>query len=418
MRIHRRDFLRLVAAGSVVQLRSPRAAAMSREAEGTQPRPAQQTAQNAGAAGRGDPWLELNLANLVWNLRQIQQSVGSKKVMAVVKANAYGHGLIEIARALTQAGVRYFLVGKLDEARQLRAAGIAGRILNFGPFSEADAPEIVRSDISQNVYSDQVGALSRAAQRAGRKAHVHVKVDTGLGRFGVHHERALDFIESTAALPGISIEGVFTTLTEDAEFDTVQLARLKDICARAAQGRVSIGLRHAASSAAILDFPAAVGELDMVRPGIMLYGLYPSVRAEKERKLDLKPVMSLKCRVAQVKTLRAGESVGYHRAFSATQPEPVATLAVGYSDGLPRTLAGKGSVLIGGRHCPIVAISSNATILRLGDTPAAAGDEAVLIGTQGEASLTTSEVAELTGNSVYGVVMGMSAQLPRASLSP
>jgi len=406
MRMRRREFLRLVAAGGAV--------AVSGEAAPANARPLQKTPRIATSERRGDPWLELDATNLVWNWRQIQQRVGEKKVMAVVKANAYGHGLVGVARALEQAGARHFLVGKLDEARQLRAAGIKGRILNFGPFGEADADEIVRLDISQNVYSDAVRALGRAAQRAGRRAQVHIKVDTGLGRFGVHHERATEFIESVAGLPGMAIEGVFTTLTEDAEFDAVQLARLKDVCSRAAQRGISIGLRHAASSAGILDFPAAVSELDMVRPGIMLYGLYPSVRAEKEHKLDLKPVMSLKCHVAQVKTLRAGESVGYHRAFTANQPEPVATLAIGYSDGLPRTLAGKGSVLLAGRRCPIVAISSNATIVRLGDAPAAPADEAVLVGTQNAATISVSEVAELTGSSVYHVVMGMSALLPRS----
>jgi alanine racemase len=408
MLLRRREFLGSFAAGATAWAVREASAAPQTVAQTTKP-------HGPAAAQRGDPWLEINTANLVWNLRQIQNRIGDKKLMAVVKANAYGHGLVGVARVLWQAGIRHFLVAKVDEASKMRAAGIRGRILNFGPFSDADAAEIVRLDISQNVYSEQVRALDRAAQRLGRKAHVHIKVDTGLGRVGVHHERAVEFIAMVAGLRSVAVEGVFTTFTEDPDFDAVQLARLKDVCARATQRGHSVGLRHAASSAAILDFPAAVSELDMVRPGIMLYGLYPSTRAEKERKLDLKPVMSLKCRVAQVKTLRAGESLGYHRVFTASQPEPVATLAVGYSDGLPRTLAGKGSTLLAGRRCAILAISSNATLVRLGDTPAAAGDEGVLIGTQGSAAISASEVAELTGNSVYGVVMAMSALLPQVS---
>jgi len=363
-----------------------------------------------------DPWLEIDTANLLWNLRQIQARVGGKKVMAVVKANAYGHGLVDTTRALAAAGVEHFLVGKLDEARQLRQAGIRGEILNFGPFSEAEAEEIVRLGIAQNVYDDRAQWLDRAAQRAGRRARVHMKVDTGLGRVGVPHDQALDFIERLARLRGLRMAGVFTTFTEDAEFDRVQLARFRDICDRAAQRGIALGLRHAASSAAILDFPESYEQLDMVRPGIMLYGLYPSSRAAQQRKLALRPVLSLKVRVAQVKTLAPGESVSYHRAFLARQPERIATLAVGYSDGLPRELVEKGNALVAGRRCPLVAISANATIARLGDAPAAAGDEAVLLGAQGGEEITAGEMAQWAGGSVYAVVIEMSALLPRRYL--
>ncbi|HLF23544.1 MAG TPA: alanine racemase, partial [Burkholderiales bacterium] len=269
----------------------------------------------------------------------MQSRVGGKPVMAVIKANAYGHGLLGVARTLEAAGAKHFMVGKLDEALDLRNAGVRARILNFGPWSDADAADIIRLGISQNVYTDQVRALDVAARRVGRRARVHIKVDTGLGRFGIPHDRAFEFLEQVAALRSVAIEGVFTTFTEDSEFDAVQLSRLKEICARATHRGLSIGLRHAASSDAICEFPAACTELDMVRPGIMLYGLFPSTRAEKERKLDLKPALSLKARVAYVKTLRPGESVSYHRAFTASQPERIATLAAGYSDGFPRTLA-------------------------------------------------------------------------------
>lgn len=360
-----------------------------------------------------DPWLEINTANLIWNLRQIQSRVKGKPVMAVIKANAYGHGLVGVARALEGAGVNHFLVGKLDEARQLRAAGVGGLILNFGPFTDSDAEEIIQLGISQNVYTGAVEALSRAASRLERPAHVHLKVDTGLGRVGVPYGRALEFVEQVARLPGVVVDGIFTTLTEDTEFDAIQLARLQEICARASEAGFSLGLRHAASSDAILTLPASYVELDLVRPGIMLYGLYPSEKAERERALELKPALTLKSRVVYVKTLRPGESVSYHRAFTATEPEAVATLPVGYSDGFPRALAGKGSVLLGGRRCAILAISANAAIARLGDTPAAVGDEAVLIGAQGGEEVSVSEIARLTESSVYAVVMGTSALLPR-----
>lgn len=403
MLVNRRNFLGWVAAGG---------AAATLEASATLSTDQAAVAPSSPLQG-WEPWLEVNPAHLVWNLRQIHGRVGEKTVMAVVKANAYGHGLAGVARTLAGAGVKHFLVAKLDEARALRQAGIEGVILNFGSFADAEAEEVVRLGISQNVYTEQVEALARATGRLNRRAHVHIKVDTGLGRVGVPYDRAGEFIARVAALPGLTIDGVFTTLTEEAEFDPVQLARFGEVCARAAERGLRLGLRSAASSAAILALPASYTELDLVRPGIMLYGLYPSAAAERERKLDLKPVLTLKSRVIYVKTLRPGESVSYHRVFTATAAERVATLSAGYSDGLPRALAGNGSVLIGGRRCPILAITSNATIVRLGDTPAAAGDEAVYIGTQGSGAIAASEVAELAGTSVYAVVMGMSALLPR-----
>jgi alanine racemase len=409
VRIPRREFLGMLAAGSA-------ASTLSQSLPAQASLPASSSARTAAAARRGDPWLEISKANLVWNFRQIQSRVGGKPVMAVIKANAYGHGLVGVARVLEAAGAKHFMVGTLDEARELRAAGVRAQILNCGPWSDADAPDIIRLGISQNVYTDQVRALDGAARRIGRQARVHIKVDTGLGRFGVPHDRAFEFLEQVAALRSVAIEGVFTTFTEDPEFDPEQLSRLHRVCLGALQRDHWIGLRHAASSDAICEFPAAYTELDMVRPGIMLYGLFPSMHAEKERKLDLKPALSLKARVAYVKTLRPGESVSYHRAFTASQPERIATLAVGYSDGFPRTLAGKGAVLISARRCPILTISANAMIVRLGDTPAAIGDEVVLLGAQGDAAISASEVADLTAASVYNVVIGMSGLLPQVYL--
>jgi alanine racemase len=403
MRIRRREFCGILAGAAA-------SAALAPEWPPSLAAAAQQRAEH------WDPWIELDRASLLWNVRQIQQRVGGKPVMAVVKANGYGHGLVETAKALAAAGIEHFLVGKFEEARALRQAGIGGMILNFGPFRDVDADEVIRLGISQNVYDDRIELLSRAASRARRPAHVHVKVDTGLGRFGVHHEKALEFLSGAASLPNIALDGVFTTLTEDSDFDREQLGRFRALCDAAAGRGIRVGLRHAASSAAICDFPAAYEQLDLVRPGILLYGLYPSARAEAERKIEVKPVLSLKVRIAQVKALAAGESVGYHRAYVAQQPERVATLPVGYSDGYPRRLAGKGEVLIGGKRCPIIAISANATLVRLGDAPAAAGDVAVLIGAQGGDAITASEIGRLTESSVYAIAMELSPLVPRLAV--
>jgi alanine racemase len=405
MKLGRREFLGLAAAGGAFHA----AAGAVRESE-------QETRRNEKAemvaAERGEPWLELSESNLAWNLRQIESRAG-KPVMAVVKANGYGHGLEYVARALERAGVRHFLTGNLVEAYRLRIAGIRGRILNFGPFAESDAPQLAEQNITQNVFSDQVAQLNRAAAKLNRGINVQIKVDTGLGRFGVHHERCAEYLERVAQLRGMRVEGVFTTLTEDHDFDRVQLARLQTIRERVEASGRKFGVWHAASSDAVCDLLEACRDWDLVRPGIALYGLYPSERAEKEKKIELRPVLTLKARVTQVKTLEAGESASYHRAFTATQAERMAAIPAGYSDGVPRGLAGKGFVLIGGRRCPIVAISANATIARLGDVAANSGDEAVFIGTQGNETILLSEIASLIGSSVYAVAMGMNPQLPR-----
>jgi len=365
------------------------------------------------AASRGDPWVSVNKAHLLWNLQQIQARVGRRRVMAVVKGNGYGHGLAGVARALAAAGVEDFLVGNLQEARELRAGGIRGQVLNFGPFGDDDAEEIIRLGITQNLYTGQAKSLDRTARRLGKKARVQIKLDTGLGRFGVAHGRAMDFLGSIAGYGGLTLEGVFTTLTEDPEFDRMQLERFTAICAQAEQRGRRIGQRHAASSAAILGLPESYAQLDLVRPGILLYGLYPSPAAEENKQIELRPALSLACRIAQVKELRPGESVGYHRVFTAAESERVATIATGYSDGYPKALAGRGSVLVGGRRCPVLTISANAVIVRLLDAPAQPGDDAVLIGAQGGGSIGAAEIARLCGTSVYDVVIGLSARLPR-----
>ncbi len=360
-----------------------------------------------------DPWLEVNLNHIAWNLAQIRQRVSPRPVMGVIKANAYGHGLVEVAKFLEKQNIRFLAVGKVQEALLLRESGVRTPILNFGPFSASEAPELVRRSISQSVYTDEVAALAEAARRVGGTAKVHIKVDTGLGRVGVPHHKALPFIEKVASYREIEIEGVFTTFTEDEEFDRIQLDRFLRLCTAAGKRGISVGLRHAASSAGVLAFPQAY--LDMVRPGITLYGHYPSEEEYEARKLDLRPAMALKARVVYLKTLRPGDSVSYHRAFTAQQETRVATLAIGYSDGYPYQVGGKADVIVRGRRWPAIAlVTANHTTLDVtGAVECEIGDEAVLIGRQGGSEVTAEEVAAWTGTSVYKILIGMSPLLPR-----
>ena len=361
-----------------------------------------------------DPWLDINLKHMAWNVRQLRKQANNRPIMAVIKANAYGHGLVPVARYLQRQNIHALAVGKVQEAIKLREYGIRLPILNFGPFSRENANELVRRSISQSVYTEEFRYLIEAAKRVGRKASVHVKIDTGLGRVGVPHDQAIPLLEAIARHPEIRIEGIFTTFSEDEEFDQIQLQRFHEVCRQAKKRGIAYGKRHAASSAGILSFPES--HLDMVRPGITLYGHYPSEKELKRRRIDLKPVMSLKARVSYVKTLRPGDSVAYHRAFIASQETRVATIPVGYADGMPYQIAGKAGVLIRGHRFPTIAlITANHLTADVSSapTPIRIDDEVVLIGRQGEQEITAEEVARLAGTSVYKILIWMNPELPR-----
>ncbi|MFB0519597.1 MAG: alanine racemase [Acidobacteriota bacterium] len=361
-----------------------------------------------------DPWLEINLNHVAWNISQLRKFTKEKPIMAVIKGNAYGHGLVGVGRFLEKLEVAGLMVGKFSEALKLREAGVRCPILNIGPFSQQEAEEIVRLGISQSVYSERVEYLIAAARRQGKRARIHLKIDSGLGRVGVPYYRALPLVERVASTKELLIEGVFTTFSEDEDFDRIQLQRFLQLCQEAESKGIRLGSRHTASSAAVLSFPQA--HLDMVRPGVMIYGHYPSPKAHQERKIDLRPVLQLKTKVIYVKELRPGDSVSYHREYIAQKKEMIATLPIGYSDGFPPQVAGNGEVLIKGNRFPLVSrITANHMTINLqGRKDIGIGEEVVLIGTQGELESTAEEVADWAGISVYKLLCGMSPLLPRA----
>jgi alanine racemase len=367
-------------------------------------------AEPAASSDGFDPWVEINLGNLAGNLAEIRRRVNERPVMAVIKANAYGHGLVGIAKALEGQNVKHFAVGKVAEAVALRENGIGGVVLNFGPFSQEEADQLIRLDISQSVYSEAVEMLARSARVQGKRAKVHIKVDTGLGRVGVPYYEAPSFIERIASMPELAIEGIFTTLTEEPDYDRVQLDRLIQVCDGAVDKDISVGVRHAASSLAISTFPDSF--LDMVRPGNAIYGLEPLAN------LDLKPVMSVKTRVIYVKRLRPGDSVSYHRMYTAEREALVATLPLGYSDGCPPQGVEEAEVLIRGRRWPLIAAvtANHSTVDVTGAEEMKIGDEVVLFGRQGGEELSIGEVAARAGSSVYKVAIGMNPLLPRVHI--
>jgi alanine racemase len=364
-----------------------------------------------------DPWLEINLSNISWNINQIKKRVENRPIMAVIKANAYGHGLIAVGKHLEKHGIHSLAVGKTQEALLLRENGVQIPILNFGPFSKTNADQIVKNNITQSVFTSDVDHLARAAQKYNITAKVHIKIDTGLGRVGIPHDQAFSFIQNVASKSQIKIAGVFTALTEDDQFDKIQLERFLQICAKAKKQNIDIGLKHVASSAALFTSPQSF--LDLVRPGISIYGQYPSTKEYKAQKIKLKPAMSLKTRISFLKTLKPGESVSYHRMFMAKKETSVATLPIGYSDGFSHQILDKGEVLINGNRWPMIgSITSNHTTVNVtGDSDVKIGDEAVLFGNQEKSAISAEEVAKWAGSSVYKILIGMNPQLPRIYFS-
>jgi alanine racemase len=334
-------------------------------------------------------------------------------MMPVIKANAYGHGLVSVAHRLARTeGVVGLCVGNVREALALRADGLTLPILNLGPFTPAEAEQIVARDLAQSVSSEAVTLLDRAAAAQGRRAAVHIKIDTGLGRIGVPHERAADFITTVSRLQHVHIAGVFTALSEDPEFDAVQLQRFTKLIDGPVRTGIDVGLRHAASSATVLASPGL--SLDLVRPGIMVLGHYPSADEHQRRQILLEPALTLKARVIFVKRLKAGDPVGYHRAYRAPTDETLITGAIGYSDGYPAQLADRAECLIGGRRHPVVAaVSANHIFIRSTGGKIRPGDEIVLYGRQGDVAIDLQEAADRSGRSVYNLLARLNPDLPR-----
>ncbi len=367
---------------------------------------------NENQAPSRDTWIELNLQNAAWNLEKVRERA-RVPIMAVIKANAYGHGLEEMGRFLDSKGIDALMVCKLHEAIRLREAGVKCPILNFGPLFSQDTGLLIEYHISQSVFTEEIRLLSQNAEKRGKQVKVHIHIDTGMGRMGIPCHKALPYLEKAAAFKGIRIQGVSTTLTEDPEFDKVQMDRFLSLCRDAKGKGIRLGLKHAASSAGI----CASGSfyLDMVRPGILLYGYYPSEKTQEEDLLSLKPVLQFKSRVASVKYLQPGDSVSYHRAYRAAQREKIAVLPVGYSDGFPFRAVGKGSVLINGQRFPIIgSITANHLEARLQlDSQASVGDEAVLLGSQENEKIFADELARWVDVSTYKILLGLSPLLPK-----
>jgi alanine racemase len=367
-------------------------------------------------------WVEVDLQAIAYNLRQIRQIVSPQAgIMAVVKANAYGHGVVEVARVALDNGAGRLAIARVSEGEALRKAGIEAPILILGYTPAGQYPDVLRLSLGQTVYSlEMASVLNELAGREGVRVPVQVKIDTGMGRLGLPAESAsLKEVLRIARLSHLELEGIFTHFatadSRDKRYAWEQFERFLSFLDALRREGLEIPFRHCANSAAIIDLPQT--HLDLVRPGISIYGLYPSAEVQRSR-LSLRPAMSLKARVAQVKKVPAGFPVSYGVTYQTPVPTVLATLPVGYADGYPRLLSSRGKVFIHGQRAPVVGrVCMDFCLVDVGHVPdVAVGDEVVFFGRQGGAVLPVEEVAEALGTINYEVICMVNGRVPRVYL--
>ena len=363
-------------------------------------------------------WIEVDHAAIRQNLRVVRDLSPGASVIGVVKANAYGHGDVEVARTLVAAGVERLAVATVDEAAGLRDARIEVPLLVLWGIGPTEADEIVAHRLEPIVYDERtIGWLEAAAERADAAVRVHLKVDTGLGRQGAMPEDALALAARIAASPRLTLAGTMSHLAvpgEDDAYTDVQLLRLARTLDAMRSAGIAPGLVHVSATGDIVA--EAVRMVDAVRPGLALYGMLPSWVTERD--MGLRPALSLKARPLRLFDLDAGEAIGYGLRFRATRPTRIATLGIGYADGWPRVHANNGAVLVRGQRAPIVgAVSMDGLTVDIGGVAGVTyEDEFVLIGEQGGARITADEVAGERRTINYEVTTALRRRLPRLHL--
>ncbi len=360
-------------------------------------------------------YVEVDLEAIAHNTRRIVDMVAPARLLAVLKADAYGHGAVRVARTALNNGAACLGVASINEGVVLRQAGIQAPILVLGYTPAWQARDVVLNDLSATVFSlDVARALSRAAADRQSRVRLHVKVDSGMSRLGLLPDDVLPFVRDVQALPHVELEGIFTHLAvadTDPDYTRLQLERFRGVLEALEQAGIRPPLAHAANSAAILSVPESY--LDMVRAGIALYGLHPST--EVPCPADFRPAMCFKTQVAQVKTLPAGSYVGYGNTYQTVGEQQIAVLPVGYADGFRRAPRHWGEVLVRGLRAPIVGrVSMDQTMIDVSRIPGVRqGDEVVLIGAQGDDWISAEDAAEQLGTINYEVVSEILARVPR-----
>ena len=362
-------------------------------------------------------WLEIDLDNLHFNYKEIRKLVrDTADIMAVVKADAYGHGAAAIVRELMALGVKRFGVAHLSEAIHIKNHSPHAQVLVMGYTPDYLAEVAINRGVRLTVYlEDQADHFAKVAKALDKDAVVHLKIETGMNRLGfLPDEKTLQAVERIKEMDNIIIEGMFThfpAADDDHGYTERSMAKFREFCRMLYEKDIDIPVKHVSNSAAIMNFPQF--GLDMVRAGIILYGIYPYPQAKRET-LPLKPCISLKAQISHVKTIEKGDKVSYGLTFEASTRTQVATVPVGYADGWSRDLSNKGYALVNGRRVSIIGrICMDQLMLDVTGMDVKRGDEAVLMGSQGEEEITIEEIASQIGQIPASVLSMLTKRLPR-----
>ncbi|MCF8012004.1 MAG: alanine racemase [Clostridiales bacterium] len=363
-------------------------------------------------------WAEIDLDAVAQNIRALKAlAAPGTKLMAVVKAGAYGHGSVEVSRTALKNGADWLAVARTEEGICLRKSGIDAPVLVFGTASKEEIKEALKNQLTLTIYDrESARAISETACSLGVQADVHVKIDTGMGRLGFNWDECAAAVEEVNSFSGLNFTGIYTHFAAadacDKFYTRRQFNNFKNVLEELKERGINFPLRHAANSAALIDFPES--HLDMVRPGISVYGCYPSGEVDSSR-VELKPAMTLKTRVAQVKEVGPGFHVSYGCTYVTPASTVLAALAAGYADGYNRLLSSKGQVLVHGSRAPVVGrVCMDQCIAGVGHIPAVSpGDEAILMGRQGDEMISADEIAASIGTINYEVLTSVSSRVPR-----
>lgn len=362
-------------------------------------------------------WAEIDLGAIRKNLSCIRGLVDKTKVdvLAVVKANAYGHGLCRVSQALVNAGVNYLGVATVDEALKLRKNRISTSILVLGSVLEEEAKVAVRNNVTLTLCDDGLlSVLISIAKNTALSPKVHIKIDTGMGRIGIWHDTAFDFIRKVYSEKGIEVEGVYThfsSAARDKVMTTLQIESFENVLKNMEDARINVKYKHAANSIALVDWKKS--HMNLVRTGILLYGVYP--KKDFQTKFILSPVMSLKTKIVYLKDTPPGRSISYGRTYITQKHTKIATIPIGYADGYGRILSNKAEALIKGQYARIVGmVTMDQTLLDVGHIDdVKIGDEVVLIGKQNEAQISVEKIAKLSGTIPYEILSTITDRVPR-----
>ncbi|AAK78472.1 alanine racemase [Clostridium acetobutylicum] len=363
-------------------------------------------------------WAEIDLDNIAYNMQQIRRCSKSDEIIGVVKADAYGHGAVDVAPVLLENGANRLAVAVISEAVELRKSGIQCpiMILGYTPLSLVDS--IIKYSIEQTVFSyDYAEKLSEAARQKNITLRIHIALDTGMGRIGfLPTEESVWEVYKISKLSNIIIEGIFshfsTSDETNKEYTYAQLKKFEWFYNELRKKNIKINIRHIGNSAAIMELPET--HFEATRPGIILYGYYPSNEVDKN-KLNLKPIMTLKTNVVHIKKMMPGEYVSYGRKFKCERESIIATLPVGYADGYTRMLSGKAKVIINGNYAPVIGrICMDQCMIDITDLPSVqVGDEVVIMGESDDKKFTADDMAEIIGTINYEVICMISKRVPR-----